>query len=254
MLSKVLSAPPSHAPHTIAHRIADDLGVAIVDGALADGARILEEEIAQHYGVSRSPVREAIQLLERRGLVRTASRKGTHVVGQTLDLIADLFNMRAVLVGLAARYVARRREPEALAALQPLFDAICTAAERPAVTPLAFARLGADAGQGIVQQCGAPYLRQMLSDHAHLSGWGMIWRKRALDFTTPDRRRAYARQFTRLSGHIACGRDAEAEGLLRQMMFDSRDAVLQAIVAARGGAIDPVHCLRDPKGAVAETG
>jgi hypothetical protein len=73
----------------------------------------------------------------------------------------------------------------------------------------------------------------------------MIWRKRALDFKTLDRRRRYAQQFQQLVQCIAQGADADAERRLRQMMFESRDRVLAAIAAARGGQIDPVHCLED---------
>jgi DNA-binding GntR family transcriptional regulator len=238
--------PPAERPHqSLAHRIADDLGVAIVDGELADGARIREEALAAQYGTSRSPVREAIALLERRGLVRTEPRRGSYVVGQSLDVIADLFNMRAALVGLAVRYIARRRDPAVLTQLNDAIAAVSAASERSAVTPLAFAHLGADAARVIVRHCGSSRLAQMLSDHASHSGWGMIWRKRALDFQTPERRRRYAMQYTRLGELIERGADHEAELLLRQMMFESRDLVLAAIAKAHGGAADAVHQLHD---------
>lgn len=245
-LAHALALPAEPVRSTLAHRIADDLGVAIVDGELADGVRIREEELAAHYGASRSPVREAIALLERRGLVRTEPRRGSYVVGQSLDVIADLFNMRAALVGLAVRYIARRRDPEVLAQLRQAIEAVSAAAERPSATALAFAHLGADAARVIVGHCGANRLVQMLSDHASHSGWGMIWRKRALDFQTPERRRRYALQYTRLGELIEAGADHQAESLLRQMMFESRDLVLTAIAKAHGGAADAVHQLHDP--------
>ena len=166
-------------------------------------------------------------------LVRTVPRRGTHVVGQSLDVIADLFNMRAVLVGLASRYVARRRDPAVIASLQAQVDALSAAVERPGVTPLAFARMGGDTAAVIVRHCGASWLVQMLTDHAHHSGWGMIWRKRALDFKTPLAP-ALRPAITRLVALIA-RRRADAERLLRQMMFESRDRVLAAIAEARGG-------------------
>jgi len=119
-------------------------------------------------------------------------------------------------------------------------------AEEACLTALAFAHLGADAARVIVRHCGAKRLAQMLSDHASHSGWGMIWRKRALDFQTPERRRRYALQYTRLDELIEAGADHQAELLLRQMMFESRDLVLAAIAAAHGGAADAVHQLHDP--------
>ena len=54
-LRRALTAPADAAHPTLAQRIADDLGVAIVDGALADGARIREEEIAHHYNAGGHP-------------------------------------------------------------------------------------------------------------------------------------------------------------------------------------------------------
>ena len=133
--------PKAKSAQGIAHRMANDIGVAIVNGELRDGTRILEEELAAHYSVSRSPVREAIGLLERRGLVRTEPRRGTYVVGFTPDLIADLFNVRGVLTGLAARYVARQRDPQALADLQEVARALAQANLQPDITPMQFAKI-----------------------------------------------------------------------------------------------------------------
>lgn len=244
-LARALAAPAERPHRTLAQRIADDLGVAIVDGELAGGTRIREEELAAHYAASRSPVREAIGLLERRGLVRTEPRRGSYVVGQSLDVIADLFNMRAALIGLAVRYIARRRDAAVLAQLGEAIAAVSAAAEKPGVTPLAFARLGAEAAYVIVRHCGASRLAQMLSDHASHSGWGMIWRKRALDFKTAARRRRYAEQYAQLGRLIANGAERDAELLLRQMMFESRDLVLAAIAESHGGEHDPAHLIHD---------
>ena len=244
-LSRALAAPAERAHQTLARRIADDLGVAIVDGELADGARIREQTLAAQYGASRSPVREAIALLERRGLVRTEPRRGSYVVGQSLDIIADLFNLRAALIGLAVRYIARRRDPNVLEPLRDAISAVVAAAERASVSASAFAHLSAEATRVIVRHCGASRLTQMLSDHASHSGWGMIWRKRALDFQTPERRRRYALQYARLGELIEAGADHDAEQLLRHMIFESRDAVLAAIAKAHGGAADAVHQLHD---------
>jgi len=244
-LARALAVPAERPHPTLAHRIADDLGVAIIDGELADGTRIREEALAVQYGASRSPVREAIALLERRGLVHTEPRRGSYVVGQSLDVIADLFNMRAALIGLAVRYIARRRDPAVLAQLREATCAVAAAAERNAVSALAFAHLGADAARVIVRHCGASRLAQTLSDHASHSGWGMIWRKRALDFKTPQRRRHYAAQYTQLADWIEAGVDHDAEALLRQMVFESRDIVLAEIARAHGGSADAVHQVHD---------
>ncbi len=249
-VSRALSNALPVSPHTIAHGIASDLGVAIIDGELEDGERVLEEELAAHYGVSRSPVREAIELLERRGLVRTEPRRGTYVVGHSLGRIADLFNVRGVLVALAIRYIARQRDPDALADLRAATQALLVAAGKPETTPLAYAKLGAEMGFVFVRHCDTDVLRRMISDHGHLSGWGMIWRRRPLDFLTVERRQSFAHHYEVLCDLVEQGDDGGAEQWLRKMMFDSRDLVLAELAKQRGGEVDAKYQFTDanPKG------
>jgi DNA-binding GntR family transcriptional regulator len=235
-LSDALPKTPPQQ-HGIAHRMASDIGVAIVNGELEDGARILEEELAAHYGVSRSPVREAIALLERRGLVRTEPRRGTYVVGFTPDLIADLFNVRGVLMGLAARYVARQRDPQALADLQAVAQALAQAAGQDDVTPLRFAQLANGLGVTLLAHCGSDMLRRMVNDHGHLTSWGMLWRERPVDFLTAERRAEMVRDYETLCGLMAEWDDVGCEAWLRKMLDDTRDNVLAALAQWRSGTV-----------------
>ena len=59
-------------------------------------------ELAALYGVSRGPVREAIRELEKHGLAVLHPRRGAYVIGVSLDLVAESFNIRAALAGVAA--------------------------------------------------------------------------------------------------------------------------------------------------------
>ncbi|WP_134725364.1 GntR family transcriptional regulator [Paracoccus luteus] len=93
-------------------------------GDLVPGTRLREVEIADRLGASRTPVREAIRLLESDGLVAHAPRQGATI--RTLDYpeIMELYEMRAVIEGTAARLAARAASPveiEALAALNHEF-------------------------------------------------------------------------------------------------------------------------------------
>jgi DNA-binding GntR family transcriptional regulator len=239
------SLPKANAQHGMAHRMANDIGVAIVNGELQDGARILEEELAAHYGVSRSPVREAIALLERRGLVRTEPRRGTYVVGFTPNLIADLFNVRGVLMGLAARYVARQRDPQALADLQEVTQALAEAARQPDITPLHFAKLANGLGVTLLRHCGSDVLRRMVNDHGHLTSWGMLWRQRPVDFITDQRRQDMVRDYETLCRLLAAWDDVGCEAWLRKMLDDNRDNVLNELAKWRDGTVDAQFLVRD---------
>lgn len=83
----------------------------IRSGALAPGARLTETEIADRLGISRTPVREAIRRLEAEGLVDHQPRTGAVVRRLDYPEIMELYEMRAVLEGTAARLAARAASP-----------------------------------------------------------------------------------------------------------------------------------------------
>ncbi|MDB5537528.1 MAG: GntR family transcriptional regulator [Devosia sp.] len=84
----------------------DQLSEAIVMGTFAPGSKLSEPRLAAQYGVSRGPVREAIRRLEERKLVTSAPRQGVRVVVPTPEDALELFTIREVLEGLAARHAA----------------------------------------------------------------------------------------------------------------------------------------------------
>ncbi len=96
---------------SLRERIVERLRVAIVSGDLAPKTRLLEPELAKQLNVSRTPLREAIRQLEAEGLVATISRIGTFVSEITTQDVEDLYAIRAVLEGLAARQAAENPDP-----------------------------------------------------------------------------------------------------------------------------------------------
>ena len=92
----------------------------IRSGALAPGARLRETEVAERLGISRTPVREAIRQLEADGLVVHLPRQGATIRGLDHAEIVELYEMRAVLEGTAARLAARAASDVELAELAAL--------------------------------------------------------------------------------------------------------------------------------------
>jgi GntR family transcriptional regulator, vanillate catabolism transcriptional regulator len=93
-------------------RLVDDvtnrLRKLIIDGTLVPGEQLRQVEAAQRLGVSRTPLREALRILEREGFVRTRKRINTaEVVDLSLSETIELYEFRAVIDGLAARLSAR---------------------------------------------------------------------------------------------------------------------------------------------------
>ncbi|MFA4885655.1 MAG: GntR family transcriptional regulator [Desulfotomaculaceae bacterium] len=86
----------------------ESLREAIILGRLRPGERLMEIQLAEEMGVSRTPVREAIRKLELEGFVVMVPRKGAYVAGVSIKDIADVFEVRAALEGLAAGLAAER--------------------------------------------------------------------------------------------------------------------------------------------------
>ena len=81
---------------------------AIIDGRLTPGQRLKEEELARELGMSRTPVREALLVLQSEGLVESIPRRGATVRSYAVDDLDDMYQLRSVLEGYAARRAARR--------------------------------------------------------------------------------------------------------------------------------------------------
>ncbi|MCF8010123.1 MAG: GntR family transcriptional regulator [Clostridiales bacterium] len=91
---------------------------AIIGGFLKPGERLMETQLAEQMGVSRTPVREAIRKLELEGFVVMVPRKGVYVSNISVKDIADVFEVRAALEGLAAGLAAERITSEELDKLE----------------------------------------------------------------------------------------------------------------------------------------
>lgn len=96
----------------------ESLREAIILGRLGPGERLMEIQLAEEMGVSRTPVREAIRKLELEGFVVMVPRKGAYVAGVSIKDIADVFEVRAALEGLAASLAAERITEEEMDELE----------------------------------------------------------------------------------------------------------------------------------------
>jgi len=91
-----------------ADTILDDLEQMIVTGAVADGERLDENRLADRFGVSRTPVREALQKLAASGLVEQIPRRGVFVREPGLAELVEMFEAMAELEAACARLAALR--------------------------------------------------------------------------------------------------------------------------------------------------
>lgn len=122
------AGPKSKAgPGTQSNQLAQQLEEMIFSGQLRPGEKLEEAAIAAKFGVSRTPVREAIQRLVATGMVEVRRRKGTIVTQLTMPRLIGMIEMMAELDVLAARLAARRATPEEREGIKDILDRARTA-------------------------------------------------------------------------------------------------------------------------------
>jgi DNA-binding GntR family transcriptional regulator len=109
---------PPKVTWSLSEQIANSLVEEIIRGTLAPGQRLQEVGLSQRFGVSRGPVREAFRIVEREGLVNIRPRYGAFVAKLSAKNIVDIFEVRALLLALAARRIAETPTDAVLADLR----------------------------------------------------------------------------------------------------------------------------------------
>jgi DNA-binding GntR family transcriptional regulator len=122
-----LSSRPFSAaalPEELASVLEDE----IIRGRLPAAMRLTEEDVASRYGISRSPVREALRLLERDGLVQRSARRGIWVSPVSVKDFDNVYSVRIPLEALAAEQAASSRNTALKARLSEALDGMRKAA------------------------------------------------------------------------------------------------------------------------------
>jgi DNA-binding GntR family transcriptional regulator len=111
-------------PNVIASDLLRFLEDQIVFGELPPGARLIEEDIVRQYGVSRTPVREALRVLEQQGLAVRESRRGLWVRNIDLQNLDEVYSCRLPLEGLVVQLAVERRTEQDLLDIKNAIDAL----------------------------------------------------------------------------------------------------------------------------------
>jgi len=112
----------SLAPRPLYEEVAELLRQRIFQRALAPGSWIDEMKLAEEYGISRTPLREALKVLAAEGLVTMKVRRGAYVTEVSDKDLADVYHLLGLLESDAAGVVAARATPEQVRTLQALHD------------------------------------------------------------------------------------------------------------------------------------
>lgn len=108
--------------YSLRSKIYNQLKNAILNGVYKPGESLIEMKVAKELGVSRTPVREAIRQLELEGLVSSKPNKGVVIEGVTEEDVEDIYTIRKMIEGLAARWAAEKMSEEQLKELKDTLD------------------------------------------------------------------------------------------------------------------------------------
>jgi DNA-binding GntR family transcriptional regulator len=102
--------------------VADRVRELIEQGDLAPGERISEKQLCERFGVSRTPLREALKVLASEGLVELLPNRGARVVRLTLKMVKDTYDLMGALEGLSGELACQNISDEGIRAIRALHD------------------------------------------------------------------------------------------------------------------------------------
>ena len=212
---------------TIAAQIQQRLEEAIYTGQLKPGQRLIETDLAEALHVSRASFREALRLLQSKGLVVNTHRRGTFVAELTATDVREIYTVRILLEGYAIRHAAAHRDQPLLDRLHELIAALQVKALRR--DHLGIVDLDLEIHREICAATGNRKLIEMWGDLVAPSRALLLTKYRLFD-DSPEITHGHQR----LADAIRDRDPDRAEQLLKSHIIDTWEAVLRAL--AREGA------------------
>ena len=196
-----------HSP--VGHSVYRALQDLLARHTFAPGQKLNVEALSRDLGVSRTPVWEALKKLEVEGVVRTRPRKGVYITALDADKAREIYVVREVVEGLAARLAARHITAAELRALERSLDAQAAAGEAGDVP--AYSRTDIEFHNVIVQASRNDTLNRILR-----SLYGQILVLRLQTLNLKDRIRPSILEHKRIFAALKSGNPAGAEAAARR--------------------------------------
>jgi DNA-binding GntR family transcriptional regulator len=194
----------------------------IASGQLRPGERIIQEQLAQQLGISRQPVQQALTLLRKEGVLIDAPGRGLQVASLDLDHVRHMYEVRAVIEGLAFRQAAERHAARAAAEGAPLIQAGRQAVSRQSFRDMIAADMAFH--DFIYQLSGNPLVAPSMQTH-----WTQTQRVMGEVLMRDDKPRDIWDQHEALLAAVAAGDGEKAEGLARRHILDAADFMIERL-------------------------
>lgn len=144
------------------HQVADRIRELIEQGELAPAERISEKQLCETFGVSRTPLREALKVLASEGLVELLPNRGARVMQLTLKQVKDTFDLMGALEGLSGELACQNASDAEIRAICALHD--CMMAHYRDRELAEYFRVNRQIHEGILMASGNEVLQEMYSN------------------------------------------------------------------------------------------
>lgn len=211
---------------SLRERIANHLREAIVSGHIPAKTHLMEPELARHLSVSRTPLREAIRQLEAEGFLTTIPRVGTFVSEVTAHDLDDIYTIRAVLEGLAAKQAAENPDPTK----ETLLGGVLKELASRTGDYRSYHKASGRFHEIIFALSGNRRLQAMYQTLSQ-----QVTRLRTESLAVRQRPEASFREHRRITSAILRGRGAEAERLMRSHIEGALTVLRRRLRARRHG-------------------
>ncbi|MFD2855553.1 GntR family transcriptional regulator [Seohaeicola zhoushanensis] len=214
-------------PQTLPEQIAEQVSYAILRGDYGPGDPVREQDLANLFQVSRGPIREALRILEKDGVVRILPNRGAKVTQLSTKEINDIFEIRAVLSRLAMRDLCQSDDDRIRQAVIDRARALGEYGDKT-VTLDEYLPLSYALNYTISSSSGNSRLSEMLTSLSR-----QTIRYTILGLRRAERRTASARTWRKVADAVEA-RDAEAAGgLVEKLIIDSKNAAVAEIEASK---------------------
>jgi DNA-binding GntR family transcriptional regulator len=205
---------------TLPLQIAEQIASGIVDEQFAPGERLKEVVLSQTFGVSRATIREALRILENRHLVSIVPQRGAQVTNLSRKELEDMFEIRAVLLGLASRRVALECTPKIEARLRAGIAAL----EKGRGDSRAYAQASANLSLEITRLSGNEQLVEHIAMFAQRIG-----RYARMGLSTQARRDESLANWKQLLRAIVARKADLADVIHQRLSYRNRAAALEEL-------------------------
>lgn len=215
-----------HAAPSLVEQVHQAVLADIAAGHLRPGARIIQEQLAQQLGISRQPVQQALTLLRKEGVLSDAPGRGLQVAPLDLEHVQQMYDVRAVIEGLAFRKAAEHNAAQAAARGPALIKA-----GRKAVASRSFRdMIAADMAfhDFIYALSGNPLVAPSMQTH-----WTQTQRVMGEVLMRDDKPRDIWDQHEALLVAVAAGDAEGAERLARQHILDAATFMIERMRGER---------------------